>query len=50
MSTALGIDIGGTKISFALVNNNGKIINEVEKFETPKTKDEIVSLLKMITQ
>ncbi len=48
MNKALGIDIGGTKISYALVDNNGKILNEVEKISTPKTVDEIIDTLKII--
>lgn len=48
MNKALGIDIGGTKISWALINFQGEIINEIEKTSTPKTKDEIVALLKNI--
>lgn len=45
---ALGIDIGGTKISSALVNQKGEIISEIEKTPTPKTKDEIIETLKNI--
>ena len=52
----LGIDIGGTKISCALINEHGEIItphgsingSEVEKFQTPKTVDEIKNLLTKI--
>ena len=35
--TALGIDIGGTKIYAALVDENGKMLSEPEKYATPKT-------------
>jgi len=45
---SLGIDIGGTKISYAVINENGDILNEVEKVETPKTIDEIKTILKNI--
>ena len=45
---ALGIDIGGTKISYCLINENGEILNEIEKISTPKTKDEIEKSLKNI--
>lgn len=48
MNKALGIDIGGTKISYALVDNNGNIKSEINKFDTPKTKEEIENLLKDI--
>jgi len=45
---ALGIDIGGTKISYALIDNKGNIKSDVKKVSTPKTKDEIFNLLKEI--
>lgn len=48
MNTALGIDIGGTKISWALIDNNGIIKSEVKKTTTPKTALEIEELLKNI--
>ena len=43
----LGIDIGGTKIAYALINNQGEIISEVKKTATPKTLDEIYNTLKI---
>jgi len=46
MKKALAFDIGGTKIYNTLINENGEIIGEIEKFSTPKTIDEIVSILK----
>ena len=48
MNLALGIDIGGTKISYALVDNNGIINGEVFKISTPETSNEIKKLLKEI--
>ena len=48
MNRALGIDIGGTKISYALINNSGEIKSDVEKISTPKTATEIVLVLKEI--
>ncbi len=45
---ALGIDIGGTKISYCLINKEGKILNEIQKTSTPKTKDEIAKTLRNI--
>lgn len=48
MNTALGIDIGGTKISWALIDNNGTIKSEVRKTPTPKTAAEIEELLRSI--
>lgn len=41
MKKALALDVGGTKIYNAIVNENGKIISEIEKHATPKTFDEI---------
>ena len=31
MKKALGIDIGGTKILYGIVNENGEIVSEVKK-------------------
>lgn len=45
MKKALVFDIGGTKIYSTIIDENGKIIGEVEKFSTPDTVDEIRSLL-----
>ena len=49
MKKALGIDLGGTKIAVAIVDEKGKIIGNTERFATPKTKKEIVEILKTIT-
>ena len=46
MRKALAFDIGGTKIYNAIVDENGKIISEINKFSTPKTLEEIKNLLK----
>ena len=48
MKKALGIDIGGTKIYCAQINQNGEIVSEIEKYPTPKTKEEIVEKFKEI--
>ncbi len=48
MSSILAIDIGGTKISFALINEKGEVISEIEKHQTPKTVEDIKKLLKDI--
>lgn len=48
MKKALGIDLGGTKIAYAEVDENGAIIGNVERIATPKTVDEIVETLKNI--
>ncbi len=49
MKKALGIDLGGTKIAVAIVDEKGNIIGNTERFATPKTKKEIVEILKTIT-
>lgn len=46
MKKALAFDIGGTKIYSTIVDETGKIIAEIDKFSTPKTLDEIKTLLK----
>lgn len=48
MQKALGIDIGGTKICYGIIDKNGKKLSEIKKTPTPKTKEEIVSVLKSI--
>ena len=42
---ALAFDIGGTKIYSAIINENGEIISEIEKFSTPKILDGIKEIL-----
>lgn len=46
MKKALAFDIGGTKIYSTIIDETGKIISEIDKFSTPKTLDEIKTLLK----
>ena len=46
MKKALAFDIGGTKIYSAIVDEEGKIITDIEKFATPKTIDGIKQVLK----
>lgn len=43
---ALAIDIGGTKIYHTIIDENGKILSEIEKHSTPKDFDELSNLLK----
>lgn len=45
MKKALSIDIGGTKISYALINENGEFLTEIKKIPTPKTAQEIFTIL-----
>ena len=46
MKKALAFDIGGTKIFSTIIDETGTIASDVEKFSTPKTIEDIVSLLK----
>lgn len=46
MKKALAFDIGGTKIYSTIVDETGKIVSGIDKFSTPKSLDEIKSLLK----
>ena len=46
MQKILAFDIGGTKIYSTIINENGEIIQEVDKFSTPKTLDGIKEVLK----
>lgn len=41
MKKALAIDVGGTKIYSAIIDETGKILSEIEKHATPKTLEEI---------
>ena len=46
MKKALAFDIGGTKIYSTIIDETGKVVAEIDKFSTPKSLDEIKSLLK----
>lgn len=48
MKKSLAIDVGGTKIYSAIVNEAGEIVSDVEKHSTPKTFEEIRALFKDI--
>lgn len=48
MKKILSFDIGGTKIAFALVHENGELASKTVKFSTPATTEAIVALLKKI--
>jgi glucokinase len=47
---ALSVDVGGTKIYSAIIDENGLIISDIEKNPTPKTFDEIKSLFESIIE
>lgn len=46
MKKALAFDIGGTKIYSTIIDENGSIIAEIDKFHTPKTIEGIEETLK----
>ncbi len=48
MKQILAIDAGGTKITCAVINENGEFLTEIEKFQTPKKIDELIKLFKDI--
>jgi len=48
MKKALAIDVGGTKIYSAIIDQNGQIISEISKCSTPKTFEEIKNTFKSI--
>ena len=48
MKKALAIDIGGTKTSFCIINENGEITSDINKIKTEKTLDGILLNLKKI--
>ncbi len=50
MRKFLAFDIGGTKIAYAIVAENGKLQTERQRIETPKTKEEIRRCLEDIIQ
>ena len=45
MKKALAFDIGGTKIYSTIVNHDGEIIAEVDKFSTPNSINGIKEIL-----
>ena len=48
MKNILGIDVGGTKISYAIINNIGDFVSPITKIQTPKKIDDMVNLFKQI--
>lgn len=48
MQNALAFDVGGTKIYYTVIDENGNILEEVKKHSTPKKVDEIKNLFKEI--
>ena len=50
MRKALAIDVDGTKIYSAIIDESGQIISEIQKHSTPKTFDEIKNTFKSIIE
>ncbi len=48
MRKALAIDVGGTKIYSTIIDENGQIVGDIEKYSTPKIYNEILELFKTI--
>lgn len=46
MKKALAFDIGGTKIYSSIIDETGKIVSEIDKFQTPKSINGILDVLK----
>lgn len=44
----LAFDIGGTKIAYALIDGQGKVLQPIAKINTPRVNDEIYAALKRI--
>lgn len=42
---ALAFDIGGTKISHTIIDENGNVLSEIKKHSTPKDFDELKNLI-----
>ena len=47
---ALALDVGGTKIYSAIIDENGKFLSEIEKYHTPKDLQEIKDVFKSIIE
>ena len=48
MKKVLAIDVGGTKISYSIINENGEFIDEVNKTSTPKDIEELIKIFKEV--
>ncbi len=48
MKKALGIDVGGTKISYAIIDEKGEFVNKIKKVSTPKTLEGLQETFKNI--
>lgn len=50
MTKVLSIDVGGTKLVYAIINENGEFLNEVKRVPTPKVIDELKTTFKKIIE
>lgn len=48
MKKVLSIDVGGTKISYCIVDSFGNVISEIKKCSTPKHIEPLLALFKEI--
>ncbi len=48
INQVLAFDIGGTKIAYAVVDRDGKIVNQVVRHPTPAAPGAVAKLLKTI--
>lgn len=50
MKKALGIDIGGTKLVYAIIGENGEFLSEIKKIPTPSTAEAIFEQLRALSK
>lgn len=50
MKNILTFDIGGTKIAYSLLNEQGEFVGDIHKIPTPNSANEIVSLFKKVIE
>ncbi len=50
MKKVLAIDVGGTKLIYAIINENGEFLSEVKRIATPKKIDELKEIFKNIIE
>lgn len=48
MTKVLAVDVGGTKISYSLINEKGEFLTDIKKEKTPKNINELLSVFKNI--
>ena len=48
MTKVLAIDVGGTKLSYAIINEKGEFLSEVKKISTAKKIEELIQTFKNI--